>query len=186
MALYTVSIHQSLSLAGQREEWRNSFHFDALGPNSALDAGVTAAEALMQGAIYDVTAFKLTAKEVGTSNPAATRAISVTGARAGDPLDLLPLFNTVRMVLTDGLDRPQVHYLRGMILEGDVQGYRITDTLRSLLQTNVADAIAGILGIRGPKNELITGAAIYVPIQMRQQGWHRRSRPGFRRGWVPN
>jgi hypothetical protein len=42
-----------------------------------------------------------------------------------------------------------------------------------------------VLGIRGPNGEPLITAEVQTAIQMRQIGWHRRVRPGFKRGWVP-
>lgn len=185
MPIFRTQIHQRLTGAGSPpESWTNTFHFDALGPNTALDAASLAADTLMIQSIAEVEVYLLTAQEVGGGD-VARRAYQSSGQRSGLAANLIPMFNTVRMTLTDDVGRNQQHYLRGYILEINVQGYQISGELRTDIQEDVANVIIGILGFCGPNGENITGAIVQQVIQMRQTGWHRRTRPGFKRGWVP-
>lgn len=185
MPLFKTTIYQRLTGEGVTAEgWTNSFWVDALGMSSALGAGEAAAGVLMTQSIEEVSAWKVTARQA-EGGPTGTRLIDVPGERTGMAVNLIPLFNSVRMTFADEVGRSETHYLRGYILEANVQGSKISGELRDAMQTDVADALLTVLGLRGPQGEEILSATIAQEIQMRQLSWSRRPRPGFKRGWVP-
>lgn len=185
MALHRVTIYQRLTGEGVTDEgWTNSFWFENLGLSSALDSGESAALALMSQSITEVEVWKLTAR-AASGGATATRLVSHPGERTGMAVNLIPLFNSVRLTFADEVGRSETHYLRGYILEANVQGSKISGELRDDIQEFVADALLNVLGIRGPQGETLETATIQQEIQMRQLSWSRRPRPGFRRGWVP-
>lgn len=183
MTLYKVTTHKRLE-ALNGEQWVNTYYIDALGPNTALDAGELIAGYEMAVTASAVVAWRVSIKEL-PDGPTGLRAISVPGEIASDPVNLVPMFNTVRVVLTDTLERSESKYLRACIFEANVNGFNISNELRDAIIADYADPLVAVLGLRGPQGETITGASVQQLIQMRQLGWHRRSRPGFKRGWVP-
>lgn len=183
MALFKVTTHKRLE-ALNGEQWVNTYYIDTLGPNSALDAGQLIAGLEMAVTASAVVAWRVSIKEL-PDGPTGLRAISIPGEVTSDPVNLVPMFNTVRVILTDTFERTESKYLRACILEANVSGFNISGELRDFIQDNYASPLVGVLGLRGPNGETITGASVQQLIQMRQLGWHRRSRPGFRRGWVP-
>lgn len=183
MALFKVTIHKRLE-ALNGEQWVNTYYIDTLGPNSALDQGELIAGIEMAVTASAVVAWRVSVKEL-PDGPTALRAISVPGEVTGDPVNLVPMFNTVRVLLTDTAERAESKYLRAVIYEANVSGFNISGELRDFIIANYADPLVGVLGLRGPNGETITGSSVQQLIQMRQLGWHRRSRPGMKRGWVP-
>jgi hypothetical protein len=181
--LYKVTLYQRLT-ALNGEQWTNSFWVNQLGPSSALDSGESLAVALMSQSIQACEVWRLAARENGVGE-AAVRSITEQGTRDVDPVNMIPFFNTVRMVLNDTEGRNQSHYLRGYLAEANVEGFNVSGELRTAMETDVLGGVLGVLGLRGPNGESITGGTIQSAIQMRQIGWHRRTRPGFKRGWVP-
>lgn len=104
---------------------------------------------------------------------------SVTG-------DALPGFNTCKVQFTGVLgQRPSTYHLRVGITEGDVSGQVIGAPLLTALDAFIAGWIAqghgcdphGRTWVSGSRSDLVTN---------RQMSWHRRSRPGFHRGYVAN
>lgn len=185
MALFKTTIYSELTGEGVNpERWTNSFHFDVLGINSALDSAESAANALASQLINEARIWKITARSVD-GGETRIRLVDIAGARTGMAVNLIPMFNAVRMTFSDEFLRSETFYLRGYILEANVQGTLISGELLTNMQTDVADGILGVLGLRGPNGETIVSATIAQQIQMRQLGWHRRTRPGFKRGWVP-
>jgi hypothetical protein len=80
--------------------------------------------------------------------------------------------------------RPHTYYIRMGLTEDDVAG----QTLVTAAATALNDLVAGILAIGAVCDK--DGAIFSVGdntnrVYMRQMGWRRRSRPGFKRGWVP-
>lgn len=183
MALFRITIHKRLD-ALNGEQWVNVYHIDALGPASALDAGQAVAG--IEAAILPqaCTIFRISAKAM-PDGATALRAVSIQGDLDLDPVNLVPMFNTVRVILTDDVGRSESKYLRAVIFEANVSGFQISGELRDFINDNYAQPLIGVLGLRGPNGETIESASVQQLIQMRQLGWHRRTRPGFKRGWVP-
>lgn len=166
-------------------DWTNDYWVDALGLNDALAKGEQLA--IYEQPLYcpDIALFKVTA-QLEPHTPVATKGIAHAGSRSVSANDLISLFNTVRVTYLDEFERPEQKYYRGVLIGADVAGINIvTDTLIDVIGP-VATDIAGYSFLRGPHGEGISGHLTHRPVQMRQVGWQRRSRPGFHRGWVPN
>lgn len=182
MTLYKVATHK-LCAAADQYKWTNVYHIEALGPNDACSKG--AAVAAIEADLYtlDTTIYKVTATPP-TPGTGASLAVTVNGTRASDFGNLLPLFNTARVIFTDTQFKPDQKYYRACLAEGDVSSGLIeTDTIIDIIGP-VATAIEAYAFIRSSNGDSYTGHAVVRPVQMRQKGWHRRSRAGFHRGWV--
>jgi hypothetical protein len=117
-------------------------------------------------------------------NGVQNRAVTIPGTRTVTG-DALPAWN-VAIIQGSASSGARVHtwHLRIGLTEDDVAG--------QVLVTAVNDAI-NALTVAWNLVPLIhdkDGAAITDWVQtdlvhMRQMGWHRRVRPGFKRGWVP-
>lgn len=183
MALHKVTIYKRLNTS-ESPKWTNVYWIEALGFNTALDAGQGIADIEKTiltdlGVIYRITA------QLATGGTIASRVVNIGGLRAIAEDVLLPLFNTVRVILSDDLGRPESKYLRAALGEADVVGFSIgTDTVIDLYANYVTPLLA-VLGLRGPNGEAISSGIVQLPVQMRQRSWHRRTRPGFKRGYVP-
>jgi hypothetical protein len=103
--------------------------------------------------------------------------------------ELLPMWNVVRcnFPLVDA-GRPEIKYLRLPLLETETVNGNLTLPTVAAINDNYAGPLAALPGFVSP-----TGAAhdagqfsTSVQVGMRQQSWHRRTRPGFHRGYVPN
>lgn len=183
MALFKGTIYKRLN-GLNFEQWVNVYHVEALGPASALDAIETIAG--LEAANYSehVLIYRLSVKPAA-GGETALRSMSLAGEIPGDIVNLIPLFNTIRVVLGDEFERTESKYLRGMIYEDNVQGFNISGELFLQTKAVYADPLLEVLGLRGPNGEQILTSTVQSLIQMRQLGWHRRTRPGFKRGWVP-
>lgn len=183
MAIFKVALHK-LCAAADGYTWTNVYHIEALGPSDACSKGSAVAD--IEVALYtaDTVIYKATAiPEAGGIG--GELSFSKTGTRAGVFADLLPFFNTVRMSFSDGVKRPDQKYFRACLLEADIAGQNIgSDTLIDPLGT-VAAALESYAFLRSSNGTTYTGHTVHRPVQMRQEGWNRRTRPGFKRGWVP-
>jgi hypothetical protein len=128
--------------------------------------------------------------KVGISNPDVlngnrTRLVALDGARAATGARL-PSWNTVKFQAQSSLGgRPSTFHLRCGLTEDDVTGQNLTSAMVTAVQS-----FATALGLQsamckpdGARFEIYTFDSL---VRNRQQGWHRRTRPGFHRGWVPN
>lgn len=129
-----------------------------------------------------ITTVSITNSDVVNGNQ--TRSISLAGARVvtGSPL---PAWNVARIQMraNDG-SRPSTFYPRIGLTENDVAG--------QVLEAAVQDALQSFLDDVGSQGSACTPAgqpfetfSFDTFVRMRQMTWHRRSLPGFKRGWVP-
>ena len=183
MALFRCTVYKRLT-ALDEPTWTNIYHYEALGVNSALDAAEGAAALEMAVSIQAVVVYRLTAKPV-SGGQIGIRSVNIPGAFDVDPVNLVPLFNTIRCIFTDNVERSESKYLRGCIAEANVQGFNISGELRTAVQDDYVTPLLETLGIRGPNGETLQSGTVQQAIQNRQVGWHRRTRPGYKRGWVP-
>jgi hypothetical protein len=106
-------------------------------------------------------------------------------------------YSTIRIVsvkvvnLTNHLDRLAGSYSQaGALPTTGAQRNNIADGQWSpeyydYVEANYSEPLFGTLPYVGPSGERPVSYETFHPVQNRQLGWHRRSRPGFRRGWVP-
>lgn len=184
MPLYRVTIYKQLT-ALNGEKWVNTYYINDTSAALALDRADDIADIEAALLPQAVSLYRLTAKPMAGGDT-EMRAISKVGEIDTDPVNLIPFFNTIRIVLTDNVGRVESKYLRACIAEANVEGFNISGELKDFAETNYLTPLLGILTLRGPNNEPITGGSVQSLIQMRQIGWHRRTRPGFHRGWVPD
>jgi len=185
MPVCKVTIYKRV-VGGTGEEWTNVYNVNALGPNDAAGIGdsIMAAE---QNISPDFISFYRITASLASGGPSVVVPKSDTGNRGSlDVNNLLPLFNTVRVTLGDGQNRPEVKYLRGIMVEADIAGPNLSSETFIDVTDNYAEVLPTILGLCGPSGEPIVTATVQLAVQMRQLGWHRATRPGFHRGWVPD
>jgi hypothetical protein len=183
MTLFKVTIFKRLD-ALDEPQWTNVYNVDALGTNTALDAAEGIAGLEMAVTASPVHVYRVTAKP-SAGGDTAIRAVDIQGEVVVDPVNLVPFFNTVRVIFTDSVERSESKYLRAVISEANVEGFNISNELQTFVDENYAQPMLSVLGFRGPHGEVIAAARVQKLIQMRQVGWHRRTRPGYKRGWVP-
>lgn len=167
--------------------WSNVYHFDVDDAATAISRGVAAGVAEMAVSYAPVTVTRVHAvntinsDDVATTNPGDSGALDPTGL--GGPL---PLFNTIRVVFTDALGRPEQKYLRLAANTHNIENGIWSSEFVTFVQENYADDVAALPGYCSPAGQDVTAGTALAAVQIRQLGWHRRPRPGFHRGWVPN
>lgn len=185
MAQYEITITKSLGPENVIS-WSNNYNTlaaDILEAQDQADA-IAALEALV---LWDNVAIrKIRVQGVGA--PAgSTRNVFIAGERAdADPTVQLPLFNTARVTLLAGAGRPSLKYFRPPLVEVEVEGFNLTTSFLSFFDSTFVAPLTGLGYVCNQSGNLITGYEVHTPVQMRQLGWHRRSRPGFHRGYVPD
>lgn len=188
MAFYRTTIYKRFNGAPyDGESWSNVYWIDAADADVAVTKGVAIATLEMSVSYSAISVTKVTAVSKDDSSDKAVRFPGSSGAL--DPTGLggyLPLFNVVRVVLSDPIDKPEQKYLR---LGGQAQnlGNGAWDSeFVEFVQENYADNLLLVGNLIGPSGGTIDGADVLAAVQNRQLGWHRRTRPGYHRGWVPD
>jgi len=167
-------------------KWTNNYNTLAADILEAQDQAdeIAALEALV---LWDNVAIRvIEVRQVGAST-GSRRNVFIEGERAdADPAVQLPLFNCVRVTLIAGAGRPSLKYFRPPLVEVEVTGFNLTTGFTDDFDTNFVAPLVGLGYVCNQAGNLITGYEVHQPVQMRQLGWHRRSRPGFHRGYIPD
>lgn len=186
MPFYKGTVYKHL-INDATEVWSNVYNLEAASEQDALS--LCQEVALIEQAITkEYVVFTKIAVRLDSPLASAGRQAQLTGMVGSVPGSLtarLPLFNTVRCMFSDGIARPDQKYLRLPIEEGEQTGGYIDEPLRDLVQISYVAALNETNGVVSSNHVPYTGGTVQEAIQMRQLGWSRRARPGFRRGWVP-
>lgn len=185
MVRYITTVHKVADLFLGPERWSNVYHVEAADPEAALDIGVSIANIEQQVYKDYVTMSRVTVVEDQPEPPpGSSRVLTGAGDVTGDPDTLLPLFNSVRCTFSDGNGRPSQKYLRLPLEEADVTNGRLTITLINFVFLNYVTDLIALAGVVSNSGDTFIEGSVVHAVQMRQLNWKRRSRPGFRRGWV--
>jgi hypothetical protein len=167
--------------------WSNVYHFNTGVADDALSDAVACGVAEMAVSYAPVDVIRVHVVNVADKNDSKTIAPGSSGAL--DPTGLggpLPQFNTIRVVFADTAGRPEQKYLRLAANVENIENGRWSGDFVTAVQTGYAVVVAAIASLCGPSGQDITSADTLPQVQMRQLGWHRRTREGFHRGWVPD
>lgn len=129
------------------------------------------------------------AVSVSISNPDVingnqTRPVAIDGVRAVTG-SALPSWNTVKFQGRSSFSsRPSIWHIRCGLTEDDVTGQNLVPAVLTAFGA-LESAFDILTGLCDKYGNAYTDFAADELIRNRQQGWHRRTRPGYKRGWVP-
>lgn len=184
MPLYKATIVKTYTPSG--EEWSNVYTISETSIENAM-AAATTCKAAEQTVSYNTVNFKTISVREAVPH-GQSRKVTINDPGLLSPTGLggpLPLFNTVRVVFGNLNGKPEQKYLRLAANEANLTLGVWDGEFVSYVQTNYADELFGLPQYVGPSGEAHNSANVMVAVQNRQLGWHRRTRPGFKRGWVP-
>lgn len=184
--LFKASIVKGLTTDPRTDaDWSNVYTIEADGPEAAM-----ATAGVLVNAEKDLHSEEVFFKRIILRDPSKTFH-GRTFELGGDPgvrtpgTNPLPLWNVVRILGRDlDFSRPEVKYYRLPIYEEDHTGANLSGALLTLLG-DFTDELVLVSGLVGGHGETITSWTADETIKMRQTDWHRKSRPGFKRGYVP-
>lgn len=186
--VYKVQIFKTLdSTVGTSNWWTNTYHVQTVGPEEALIAGesIGNAEAAFHADLVNFWKIRVT-DPTHLQFPRTFFFEGVSGERVASGL-ILPQWNVVDVRLQPlSFARQDAKFYRVQLGEGDVDGAALGATLRSLVQDTWDALIDSVVPVVNPAGSTIITAAVSPLVGMRQVGWHRRTRPGFHRGYIPN
>lgn len=186
MATYRITIVKHLDDGPYAQQnWSNVYHVNAA---SSLEADLAATGIVdLEKTLYpdNVHIVRYSYADPAVPNSSSSKGIFEAGSRAiGAVATQLPPFNTVMVQLANNEGRPSIMHLRPILDEADVDSGAITTDCFNALQTGWAGPLLARGDVTDESGNLITAVLINLPLKSRQLGWHRRTRPGFRRGWV--
>lgn len=185
MPLFRVTSYKRL-VSAPTITWSNVYTVNV--PN--LAAGVTFGMLIVSGeqAVHtaDVQFYVMSVRSLVSSTQSTKVTSTDVGLLGNDPTIRLPLWNVARVDFIDASGRPEIKYLRMPLQEDMVTGSQLDTGTYDTLVDDYATGLASEVDYVGPSGEAHVGFVVHREVQMRQTGWHRRGRPGFHRGWVPN
>lgn len=186
MPVYNITVEKRMESGPfALRQWSNVYHVNA--------ASIVAADgyaddlAAIERAIYpdNVAIVRLATHGAPGTGSGFSRNVFLLGTRGtGTPATQLPLFNTVLVQLRPSLGRPSPKYLRLPLDEAEVTSGNIVAPLTTDLNADYLTPLLAYSHLCDEHGQAFTGGQVNVPVQMRQLGWHRRTRAGFHRGWV--
>jgi hypothetical protein len=184
--IFKGSIWKRITADSGSPGWRNVYWINAADAVAALSTvdQIALLEQKILGS--NITIFAETAELPKNKNHYAKAAVDYVGmVVVGDPP--AGLFNTLRVdVYATGKARPERKYLRLGLGIDYMTGANWLSTVVSDTATNYAVPLAAIAEYVAPDGTGHYEAIVQPVVQMRQTSWHRRFRPGFHRGYVPN
>jgi hypothetical protein len=186
MPLYKVYVYKEFAAQGSEKPWVNTYHVNAANEDDALDVAESISE--IERAVHwsNIHFFRLAARQASElAGSGRQRAIDELGTRDATGETFLPSFCTVRVTFSDLIARPDQKYLRPMINENEQASGDLDPSIITLIDTAYVEPLLALPSLVSSSGGALTGGTIYPYVQNRQRGWHRRTRPGFVRGWVP-
>jgi hypothetical protein len=167
------------------QDYSFNFHVN----NATTATAWSSAEGVATAFLETVMPTTVDLTSIGVSNPDVVNGTlivpqSSSGVRepTGDPL---PGWNTIRIQLSTALgQRLHTFYPRVGLTEGDVAGQTLTLTMQAAV-SNLVNGILAVGEVCDKDGQIFAHAGFSSRVQMRQLGWRRRTRPGYKRGWVP-
>lgn len=184
MALFKLTIYKRM-VANPEDTWTNVYMVEGSNAVAALDTGegIADLEAIIMGETAEV--FKLDARSA-LGGLGVQRPYNAVGQQTvADPDTILPMWNVVKVTFANVAGRPEIKYLRLPLYTDMIDGINVQGSVRTAIQLDYVGPLVGMVEYVGPNGEVHTEGSVATLIQMRQTGWHRRTRPGFIRGWVP-
>jgi hypothetical protein len=170
-----------------KQAWRNVYLLDSPVAADALSDCIAIGQSEMSVCYTPVHFVRAHVVNTADKNDAQTSARTEIGAL--DPTGLggpVPLFNTIRVVISDASGRPEQKYYRLGAQTHNISNGVWDGEYVAAVQAGIADWLLTLASYVSPHLEPMTAAVALPQIQIRQLSWHRRVRAGFHRGWVPN
>lgn len=167
-------------------QWSNVYSLNSANTVAALDNAEEIAG--FEAAVMSETArvFRLHCVENVPGSDGAIRNVDIEGTQpVAEPTELLPMWNTVKVSFENVIGRPEIKYLKLPLYKDMIDGLEIAGSVYTQVVLGYAAPLAAYEFYVGPGLEVHTGYQVSRNIQMRQTDWHRRQRPGYKRGWVP-
>jgi hypothetical protein len=185
VATYKATVHiRDTQLVGD-QDFSFNCHVNGTTTLNAWERANEVAESLV-GTVLPATCtvYKISVSNPDVVNGSLSLPAELVGTRSTTG-STLPGWNVVRVQfsIAEGV-RPHTFFLRMGLTEGDVVGQSLEIPTGDAVQSFI-DAFL-LTGANCDKDgfPFVVGAYSNF-VAMRQMGWRRRTRPGFKRGWVP-
>jgi|SRR5690242_4651675 len=188
MPVYRVTVTKQLIDGHDAlHPWSNVYHIN----RTDLPSAALAAPELVQleKTLYPDNVRIIRYSVADPTNPQSGFSVGIneSGNRSvGAVATQLPRWNVVRAKLNVPQGRPSNMYLRPILDESEVDDGSIATAVYDAINTGWGTPLVGLGYVCDEDGQLITSVNVLLPVANRQTGWHRRTRTGFHRGWVPD
>jgi len=186
MGVYQLELVKALDSVTNPRTWRNIYHLNTptLGDaNGVADLVLDAEKTMHADTVFYVS--KIVSDPTKVERRMTTNYSGVTGDRTAVGA-IIPDWNVADVIFgTASNPRPLRKYFRVQLGEGDIIGSEIEAALVTTWQGVWDAAVSTIIAMCAPNGDSVVNADVRPGVGMRQLDWHRRSRPGFKRGYVP-
>jgi len=185
MATYKATIFaRQLDLLGDTDFTFNC-HVNGTTTLNAWERANEVAESLA-GTVWStgITGYAVSVSNPDVVNGSLKKSVSLPGTREVTGA-VLPAWNCteVQFSIAEGV-RSHTFYPRIGLTEDDVTGQVLSSAVNDALDDFIAAFL--LTGANCDKDGSPFAVGSHSPyVKMRQMGWRRRSRPGYKRGWVP-
>lgn len=179
MPLYSVDTQKQLG----SEFWTNRYIVSAPTLAVGVTIGLSLIDAERPVHSNMVNFINYRVSDMGPSEEYTVQPVNLLGLRQN--INLLPLFNTLRVDIAALTGRPSRKFYRGVLGEEDIAGdiIAINPTFLNVLTALEAQFVASVedAGLVDPQGTWFTSASFYPYVQMRQlrRGKRRRTTPVF-------
>lgn len=152
----------------QGEYWTNVYYLAGdIGASGSDAADIIAAEQAIHMNTVLFTKARLDDNTEDT-DVFATITINEFGARDPSGVQMLPLFNVLRVDFSAGGGRPSRKYLRGCLVETFVNFNTIESAQVTFFDTNYADVVSAVASYVDVDGDPISAGTVYPFVGMRQ------------------
>jgi hypothetical protein len=161
--------------------WENVWHLDIGADTDVSATMIDAFRDFDRSLLRDIyTLARIVRRPAGTTDAFIEVILGLAGLLASTG-KVLPLFNTVRILLNVGAGRPGQKFLRGYLTDADLSGDDVH--IESASVSQVEDAVFALLNtassegytfVESGDDKPVSGAAVQALVQMRQL--HRKRR----------
>lgn len=184
--IYRATIHITDSALLGDQDYSFNCHINESGTSDqAWEDANEVAEALVGTVLTETcNVYKVSIHDPDAINGNQSRLVDLPGTRTTTG-DVIPPWNVALLQARSSAGaRPSSFHLRMGLTENDIVGQNLASATNSAIAALFA-AFALINNMCDPTGGLFTAWSCDGQVHMRQMGWHRRTRPGFKRGWVP-
>jgi hypothetical protein len=186
--IYRLTLEKELTVGPSTgRHWTNVYH---MNEPSMVEAVLHAPEVVdIEKTIYpdNVAVTRWSISDPAAPGTGQSNTIFEEGTRgAGVPDTQLPLFVAVLFKFTPAVGKASLKYLRLPLDESEVTAGDVNQALLDTISTSYAVPMMALAYITDESGNTFTGYGFSHHATSRQTGWHRRTRPGEHRGWVPN
>jgi hypothetical protein len=187
MGIYKVEIVHATAAQAGVGEWRNVYHLNAasIGDANLIADTIINAEEAMHSDQVDFLSKRIS--DTAHLEPTITTFLTAQNGDQSWGVDQLPFWNVCRVDFRDasGGRMERKYYRLGLTLS-EVDGTKISVGIVTTLQAVIDTLVSDVIALCSPTGDTVVEGVVDVRVGMRQLHWHRRKRPGFHRGYVPD